>query len=75
MHINIKELDLDYLLPPAAIPQTAPRASKRPTTRSGAFGMESISSVTMPARYRKCKMEKYTATYLKNVHTNVILAG
>lgn len=36
-------------LPPAAIPVAAARASKRPTSKNGAFGMESISSVTMPA--------------------------
>lgn len=36
-------------LPPAAIPVAAARASKRPTARNGALGMDSISSVTMPA--------------------------
>lgn len=52
-------------LPPAAIPVAAPRASSRPTARKGAFGMDNISSVTMPAWYRIYKIEKYTITYLK----------
>lgn len=54
------------MLPPAAIPVAAPRASKRPTTRNGAFGMDSISSVTIPAWYRRYKTEKYTITYLRS---------
>ncbi|MFS8019304.1 hypothetical protein Hanom_Chr15g01402261 [Helianthus anomalus] len=29
--------------------------------------MESISSVTMPALWRKCNMQKYTTTYLKYI--------
>lgn len=57
---------MKWALPPAAIPVAAPRASKRPTARNGAFGKESISSVTMPAWYRRYNMEKYTITYLKN---------
>lgn len=52
-------------LPPAAIPVAAPRASKRPTTKNGVFGTDNISSVTMPARYRIYRIEKYTITYLK----------
>lgn len=36
-------------LPPAAIPDAAARASKRPTAINGYFGKESISSVTLPA--------------------------
>lgn len=54
------------ILPPAAIPVAAARASKRPTATNGAFGMDSISSVTMPAWYRRYNIEKYTATYLKH---------
>jgi hypothetical protein len=57
---------MKWALPPAAIPVAAPSASKRPTARNGAFGRESISSVTMPAWYRRYKIEKYTTTYLKN---------
>jgi hypothetical protein len=51
--------------PAAAIPVAAPRASKRPTIRNGAFGTDNISSVTMPARYQIYKIEKYTIIYLK----------
>lgn len=40
---------IGFVLPPAAIPEAAARASKRPTPRNGAFGSESISSVTIPA--------------------------
>jgi hypothetical protein len=48
-----------------SIPVAAPIASKRPTIRNGAFGTDNISSVTMPARHRIYKIEKYTITYLK----------
>ena len=50
--VKINEIESEkkiVTLPPSAIPDTAPRASKRPTARYGAFGKESISSVTMPA--------------------------
>jgi hypothetical protein len=57
---------MKWALPPAAIPVAAARASKRPTARNGAFGKESISSVTLPAWYRRYKIEKYTSTYLKS---------
>lgn len=52
-------------LPPAAIPDAAARASKRPTAINGDFGKDSISSVTLPAWYRRYKIEKYTITYLE----------
>jgi len=39
----------DLYIPPAAIPDAAPRASNSPTARNGVFGRESISSVTIPA--------------------------
>lgn len=44
------------MLPAAAIPAAAARASKMPTTKNGVFGTESIASVTLPARYRKYKI-------------------
>lgn len=47
-----------WALPPVAIPVAAARASKRPTARNGAFHMEGISSVTIPAWYRKYDIEK-----------------
>lgn len=45
-------------LPPAAIPAAAPKASKSPTARKGFCGRDSISSVTMPAWYRRYRIEK-----------------
>lgn len=70
--LNRKNINVGQASPPAAIPVAAPRASKRPTTRNGVFGIDNISSVTIPTRYRICKIEKYTITYLKErKHTRV----
>lgn len=70
--LNRKKINVGQASPPAAIPVAAPRASKRPTTRNGVFGIDNISSVTIPTRYRICKIEKYTITYLKErKHTRV----
>lgn len=49
----------------AAIPEAKARDSKTPTIKNGIFGTDSISFVTIPARYLKYKIEKYTATYLQ----------
>lgn len=64
--------NLAQILPPAAIPVAAPRASKRPTTINGVLGIDNISSVTMPIRYRIDKIEKYTITYLKEIKYHYI---
>lgn len=55
---------MNFVLPPAAMPDAAARASNRPTATNGVFGRESISSVTLPAWYRRYKIVKYTSTYL-----------
>lgn len=39
---------INIVLPPAAMPDAAARASNRPTATYGIFGRESISSVTLP---------------------------
>lgn len=52
------------LLPAAAIPEEAARASNKPTRMNGDFGSDNMSSVTLPMRYRRYKIEKYTITYL-----------
>lgn len=49
----------------AAIPAARARDSKTPTIKNGSFGTDNISFVTIPARYLKYKIEKYTATYLQ----------
>lgn len=56
--INVK-------IPAAAIPEVKARDSKIPTIKNGIFGTDSISFVTIPARYLKYRIEKYTATYLQ----------
>lgn len=56
--INVK-------IPAAAIPEVKARDSKMPTIKNGIFGTDSISFVTIPARYLKYRIEKYTATYLQ----------
>lgn len=55
------------------MPAAAARASKNPTATNGAFGMESISSVTLPEWYRRNSIEKYTTIYLQKKKSKVKL--
>lgn len=62
--------EVQLKLPPADIPDATPRASRRPIAIKGYFGIAIISLVTIPARYLRYRIVKYTATYLHMLKHN-----